>query len=120
MASRRSLVTGATGVVGRYLLKHLVETGGWDIVAVSRRKPDVDMRQFMADKGPVWDRIVKQYGLKPCKFQEIAAWKFDEFVFSAEFTEVYQIEVDFEAKVKSEFDKMIYSAVAGGRSSLAA
>jgi uncharacterized protein YbjT (DUF2867 family) len=41
MASRRALVTGATGVVGRYLLKHLVETGGWDIVAVSRRKPDI-------------------------------------------------------------------------------
>jgi nucleoside-diphosphate-sugar epimerase len=41
MASRKSLVTGATGVVGRYLLKYLVETGGWDIVAVSRRKPDI-------------------------------------------------------------------------------
>ncbi len=38
----------------------------------------------------------------------------------AEFTEVYQIEADFEAKVKSEFDKMIYSAVAGGRSPRAA
>ena len=41
MASKKALVTGATGVVGRYLLKHLVETGGWDIVAVSRRKPDI-------------------------------------------------------------------------------
>ncbi len=29
----------------------------------------------------------------------------------AEFTEVYQIEADFEAKVKSEFDKVIESAV---------
>lgn len=38
---RKALVTGATGVVGRYLLKHLVESGGWDIVAVSRRKPDI-------------------------------------------------------------------------------
>ncbi len=41
MASKKALVTGATGVVGRYLLKHLVETGGWDIVAVSRRRPDI-------------------------------------------------------------------------------
>jgi nucleoside-diphosphate-sugar epimerase len=120
MASRRALVTGAKGVVGRYLLKHLVETGGWDIVAVSQRKPDINLQQFMAHKGPVWDRIVKQYGLKPCKFEEIAARKFGGFVFSAEFTEVYQIEVDFEAKVKSEFDKMIYSVVAGGRSPRAA
>ena len=42
MGSRTALITGATGVVGRYLLKHLVQTGGWDIVAVSRRTPDVD------------------------------------------------------------------------------
>ena len=30
----------------------------------------------------------------------------------AEFTEVYQIEADFKAKVASEFDKMIEQAVA--------
>jgi nucleoside-diphosphate-sugar epimerase len=44
----------------------------------------ISLVQFMADKGPVWDRIVKKYGLKPCKFEEIAAWKFGDFVFSAE------------------------------------
>jgi nucleoside-diphosphate-sugar epimerase len=37
----RALVAGATGVVGRYLLMHLLERGDWDVVAVSRRKPDV-------------------------------------------------------------------------------
>jgi nucleoside-diphosphate-sugar epimerase len=42
MGGRTALITGATGVVGRYLLKHLVQTGGWDIVAVSRRTPDVE------------------------------------------------------------------------------
>ena len=37
---RRALILGATGVVGRNLLAHL--TGlGWDVVAVSRRKPDL-------------------------------------------------------------------------------
>jgi nucleoside-diphosphate-sugar epimerase len=35
------MVTGATGVVGRYLLTHLLAQPGWDVVAVSRRKPDV-------------------------------------------------------------------------------
>ena len=51
MASKKALVTGATGVVGRYLLKHLVETGGWDIVALSRRKPDIsgDYQHVAAD-----------------------------------------------------------------------
>lgn len=38
----------------------------------------------------------------------------------AEFTEVYQIETDFAKKVEAEFNNMIHSAVAGGRSSLAA
>jgi nucleoside-diphosphate-sugar epimerase len=38
---KKALVTGATGVVGRYLLKHLVEAGGWEVVAVSRRQPDI-------------------------------------------------------------------------------
>ena len=37
----KAIVTGATGVVGRYLLQHLVERGDWDIVAVSRRRPDI-------------------------------------------------------------------------------
>ena len=41
MAKRKALVTGATGVVGRYLLMHLIERGDWDVVAVSRRRPDV-------------------------------------------------------------------------------
>lgn len=41
MAERKALVTGATGVVGRYLLRHLVGEGDWEVVAVSRRRPDV-------------------------------------------------------------------------------
>jgi uncharacterized protein YbjT (DUF2867 family) len=41
MTRRTALVTGATGLVGSYLLTHLLERGGWDIVTVSRRKPDV-------------------------------------------------------------------------------
>ena len=38
---RKAVVTGATGVVGRYLLGHLLEQGDWEVVAVSRRPPDV-------------------------------------------------------------------------------
>jgi nucleoside-diphosphate-sugar epimerase len=39
---KQALIAGATGVVGRNLLKHLLSTGEWDIVAVSRRKPDIE------------------------------------------------------------------------------
>lgn len=37
-----ALVVGATGVVGRNLLRHLLSLEGWDVIAVSRRTPDVE------------------------------------------------------------------------------
>jgi NAD(P)-dependent dehydrogenase (short-subunit alcohol dehydrogenase family) len=51
MTKRTALVTGATGLVGSYLLKHLLDQGGWDIVAVSRGKPAVpgDYRHIAVD-----------------------------------------------------------------------
>ena len=42
MTNQKALIAGATGVVGRNLLKHLVELGGWEIVTLSRRRPDVE------------------------------------------------------------------------------
>jgi len=41
MRRRTALVTGATGLVGSYLLTQLLAEGDWDIVTVSRRKPDI-------------------------------------------------------------------------------
>ena len=40
-AKRTALVTGASGLAGGHMLTHLLEQGGWDIVAVSRRKPQI-------------------------------------------------------------------------------
>src|SRR6202166_1766600 len=40
-AKRTALVTGASGLAGGYMLAHLLQQGGWDIVAVSRRKPRI-------------------------------------------------------------------------------
>src|SRR5689334_12247192 len=42
MTKRKALIAGATGVVGRNLLRHLLGTGEWEIVALSRRTPDVE------------------------------------------------------------------------------
>ncbi|MEL6964796.1 MAG: SDR family oxidoreductase [Pseudomonadota bacterium] len=36
-----ALVVGATGVVGRNLLRHLLSQEHWDVVSISRRTPDV-------------------------------------------------------------------------------
>jgi nucleoside-diphosphate-sugar epimerase len=51
MTKRTAVVTGASGLVGGYLLNHLLELGDWNVVAVSRRKPDVrgDYRHVAAD-----------------------------------------------------------------------
>ena len=38
---KTALVAGATGVVGRNLLKYLVSQDDWEIIALSRRTPDV-------------------------------------------------------------------------------
>ena len=43
MAKRKTaLIAGATGVVGRNLLRHLLGLGDWDVIALSRRVPDID------------------------------------------------------------------------------
>jgi nucleoside-diphosphate-sugar epimerase len=41
MPRQKALIAGATGVVGRNLLRHLLALGNWEIAALSRRKPDV-------------------------------------------------------------------------------
>src|SRR5258708_35007079 len=50
-AKRTALVRGAGGLAGGYMLRNLREQGGWDIVAVSRRKPRIpgDYRHIAAD-----------------------------------------------------------------------
>lgn len=39
MNSRKALVVGASGLVGGNFLKHLISTGNWDVVTMSRRPP---------------------------------------------------------------------------------
>jgi len=37
---------------------------------------------FMADKAPVWQRIVQKHGLAPYAYETIAAWGFGDFIFN--------------------------------------
>jgi len=41
---KKALIAGATGVAGRNLLRHLLTLDDWDVIAVSRRKPDAEGR----------------------------------------------------------------------------
>ena len=38
--------------------------------------------RFMADKAPVWQRIVQRHGLHPYAYDTIAAWGFADFIFN--------------------------------------
>jgi nucleoside-diphosphate-sugar epimerase len=45
----------------------------------------IRLTEVMADKGPLWDSMVKKYGLRPHRFEEIASWRFSEFVFRLDY-----------------------------------
>lgn len=40
---------------------------------------------WMADKAPLWERIVTRHGLKPTKLDDLAAWGFADFLFNQTF-----------------------------------
>jgi len=44
----------------------------------------ISLAQHMADKTPLWDRMVEKHGLKPYRFDEIAAWPFADYVFGCD------------------------------------
>jgi nucleoside-diphosphate-sugar epimerase len=37
---------------------------------------------FMADKAPLWDGLVRKHGLKPYQFKDVVAWPFGDYVFN--------------------------------------
>jgi nucleoside-diphosphate-sugar epimerase len=44
----------------------------------------IPLSEFMADKEPVWRRIVEKHGLKPVPYKDIAAWPFADYVFGCD------------------------------------
>lgn len=80
-------MVGATGVVGRALLAELVADPGWDVVAVSRREPDVEggyrhlpvdlldaaaTRAALADCGHITHVFYAAYSQRPTRAEEVA------------------------------------------------
>jgi hypothetical protein len=45
----------------------------------------ISLTRCMADKGPVWDRIVEKHGLQAHSYEQIAAWGFGDFVFASDY-----------------------------------
>ena len=54
------------------------------------------LSQWMADKQPMWDAIVKRHGLKPSKIEDVAVWGFGDFCWGLEHDVVSSV-----AKIRS-------------------
>ncbi len=48
----------------------------------------ITLQDMMSDKGPVWDAITAQHGLRPYGFEQIASWRFGDFIFNNEFDNI--------------------------------
>jgi nucleoside-diphosphate-sugar epimerase len=55
----------------------------WSDIPCGVPRP-MKLARWMADKGPVWDRIVARHGLEPRSLDSLASWEFADFVFEKE------------------------------------
>ena len=44
----------------------------------------ISLTQHMTDKGELWAHMTRKYGLKPFRYEELAAWPFADYVFGAD------------------------------------
>jgi nucleoside-diphosphate-sugar epimerase len=43
---------------------------------------------YMADKGPLWDSMVRKYGLQPIPYERLVSWAFGDFIFNSGFDNI--------------------------------
>jgi nucleoside-diphosphate-sugar epimerase len=46
------------------------------------------LASYMADKGPVWDAMVRKYGLQPIPYDQLVSWPFGDFIFNSGFDNI--------------------------------
>lgn len=73
------------------------------------RVQTVKLVDVMADKGPVWDRIVQRHGLEPWPYDRVALWAYADYIWSrgwdvmADMTKVRQHGFHRAVDTESEF-----------------
>jgi nucleoside-diphosphate-sugar epimerase len=45
----------------------------------------IDLVEMMADKAPLWERLVKEHNLQPIPYEQLVGWSYGNFVFTPEF-----------------------------------
>jgi nucleoside-diphosphate-sugar epimerase len=43
---------------------------------------------YMADKGPLWQRMTEKYGLQPISYETLVSWPFGDFIFNSGFDNI--------------------------------
>jgi len=71
---------------------------------------------YMADKGPLWERMVERYGLQPIPYEAIASWSFGDFIFNSGFDNIsstikarragFHACIDTEDMFRDQFDQL--------------
>jgi len=56
-----------------------------DFFGLQRAEPrTLSLVEFMADKGPVWDRIVARHSLRPYAYEDVVSWAFADAIFGSD------------------------------------
>jgi nucleoside-diphosphate-sugar epimerase len=60
----KALVAGALGVTGRSLVNHLVALGNWEVIGLSRRRPEfrTDAQFIALDLLNRWSKLLQDSG----------------------------------------------------------
>jgi len=48
----------------------------------------IKLSDFMADKGPLWDEIVRRHGLRPLKFEALGQWAFGDNILARDMDDI--------------------------------
>ncbi len=66
----------------------------------------ISLTAQMADKAPLWESMVKKYGLQPYSFEQVVAWPFGDYVFGSDWDVMSNVtksrQHGFEAVVDTE------------------
>ena len=46
------------------------------------------LASYMADKGPLWDKLVQRHGLQPIPYETLVAWPFGDAIFNSGFDNI--------------------------------
>jgi nucleoside-diphosphate-sugar epimerase len=46
------------------------------------------LAEYMADKAPHWQEMVRKYGLRDVKYEDIVSWRFGDFIFNSGFDNI--------------------------------